>query len=130
MREELGKKKKLLKKAIVLGSLVPIIAYAAFAVAVVGVTGDSTSPVATIRLGEVIGRKMVVFANLFSVFAMATSFLVMGLALKETYNYDYRVNKRLAWALTCALPLAGFPLGGLISSYRLLTSLAHSQEDA
>ena len=111
MGEELEKKKKLLKKAIIAGSLIPIIGYALFAVAVVGVTGGATSEVATVELGNVLGPKMLVFVNLFSVFAMTTSFLAMGLALKGVYNYDYKLDKRLAWALTCALPIAAFVLG-------------------
>ena len=111
MGEELGKKKKLLKKAIIVGSLVPIVAYALFATAVVGVTGWDTSQIATVALGEVLGRKILVFVNLFSVLAMATSFLAMGLALKEVYNYDYKLDKKLSWALTCSLPIAVFILG-------------------
>ena len=111
MNEELGKKKKLLKKAIIIGGIVPIIGYALFVAAVVGVTGTDTSQIATIQLGEVLGQKMIVFANLFAVFAMTTSFLALGLALKEMYNYDYKLHKNLAWLLTCSVPIAAFVLG-------------------
>lgn len=111
MSEELQKKKKLLKKAIIIGGLLPLIGYALFAVAVVGVTGNSTSQIATIKLGEVLGERMIVFANLFAAFAMTTSFLALGLALREMFNYDYRVNRHHAWILTCALPIMAFLLG-------------------
>lgn len=111
MSEELSKKKKLLKKAIIIGGLLPLIGYALFAIAVVGVTGTDTSQIATIKLGEVFGQRMIVFANLFAVFAMTTSFLALGLALKEMFNYDYGINRKLAWLLTCAVPVTAFALG-------------------
>ncbi len=111
MSEELSKKKKLLKKAIIIGGLLPLIGYALFAIAVVGVTGTDTSQIATIKLGAVLGERMVVFANLFAAFAMTTSFLALGLALKEMFNYDYGVSRRHAWILTCAVPITAFLLG-------------------
>ena len=76
-----------------------------------GVTGADTSQIATIKLGEVFGQKMVVFANLFAVFAMTTAFLALGLALKEMYNYDYKLNKNLAWFLTAIFPITAFLMG-------------------
>ena len=43
---------------------------------------------------------------------MATSFLALGLALVQMYQYDYKMKKNYAWALTCFVPLiiafAGF----------------------
>jgi len=111
MNEELGRRRKLLKKAIIFGGIVPIAAYALFALAVVGVTGTDTSQIATIRFGQVFGQQVLVAANLFATFAMATSFLVLGLALKEMYQYDYKLDKRLSWLLTCSVPLIAILLG-------------------
>lgn len=111
MKEELVKHKKLLKKAIILGSLIPLIVYLIFSFVVVGVTGLKTTEIATIGLGNLIGEKMILFGNLFAIFAMATSFLTLGLALKEMYNYDYRLNKKIAWLLTCSVPLILILLG-------------------
>ncbi len=111
MKEELGKQRKKLKAAIIIGGIIPIIAYSLFAAAVVGITDAETSQIATIKLGEAMGQKMVVFANLFAIFAMTTSFLALGLALKEMYNFDYRLNSRLSWALAVAVPITAFLLG-------------------
>src|SRR3989344_1042876 len=111
MSEELGKKKKLLKKAIIIGGIVPIAAYSMFAIAVVGVTGMETSEVATVHLGEVFGKGVALFANLFAVFAMSTSFFALGLALKQMYDYDYKINKTLSWAATISVPLIAFLAG-------------------
>ncbi|MBI2141456.1 hypothetical protein HYU16_03455 [Candidatus Woesearchaeota archaeon] len=113
MREELGsgKARKLLKKAIIIGGLVPIVLYSLFAVAVVGVSGAATGQLATVTIGKMLGEKMVMFANLFAVLAMSTSFIALGLALKEMYVYDYRLKRKTAWVLTCLIPLLAFLLG-------------------
>ena len=36
---------------------------------------------------------------------MATSFLAMALIMKWVYEYDYKMNKHLAWFVTCIIPL-------------------------
>lgn len=111
MKEELGKNRKLLKKAIITGGLIPIIVYALFALAVIGISGASTSQVATTDLGAKLGELTAVLANLFAVLAMSTSFIALGLALKEMYVYDYGLHKRAAWILTCIIPMAAFLFG-------------------
>jgi amino acid permease len=111
MKEELKGNLKSLKKAIIFGSLIPIVAYLLFSFVVVGVVGldyfNSINPnerIATIALGNLLGQSMFLFGNLFAVFAMLTSFLTLALALKEMYIFDYKINKNVAWALTCIIP--------------------------
>ncbi|MFC1685888.1 aromatic amino acid transport family protein [Nanoarchaeota archaeon] len=105
MEAELGKNKKKLKKAIILGSLIPISLYALFAFVVLGVTGTATTEVATIGLGELLGGNMVLFGNLFAFFAMATSFILVGYALKWMFYYDYNLSRGVSWILTWIIPL-------------------------
>jgi len=111
MKEELGSKKKLLRKAILIGGLIPILLYALFAIAVVGVSGPATSEIATINLGRELGPGITVVANLFAVLAMGTSFISLGLALKEMYAYDYKLKANDAWSFTCSIPLLAFLVG-------------------
>lgn len=108
MKEILIDNKKQLKKAIFIGSIIPIIIYFLFALIIVGVTGINTTEIATIGLGNMFGKTMIILGNLFAVFAMATSFLTLGLALKEMYWYDYKINKQVAWLLTCIPPFLIF----------------------
>jgi len=110
MKEELIENKKLLRKAIIVGTLIPVVLYTLFSLVVVGVCGSSTSEVATIYLGKHFGVIMKIFGNLFAIFAMSTSFLTLGLGLKEVYNYDYKIKKCLSWALACLAPVILFLL--------------------
>lgn len=113
MRGQLEKMKerKKLKKAIVIGTSIPFIVYLIFALIVIGVTGIETTEVATVGLGKAIGGYMVLFGNIFAVLAMTTSFIALGLAMKWMLHYDYGINKKLSWALTCFIPLAIFLAG-------------------
>lgn len=108
MKEELRHSRKLLKKAIIIGALAPTILYIIFCFAVVGSMGMKTTEIATIGLAEILGQKMFILGNLFAVLAMATSFLTLGLALKEMYHYDYHFSRKVSWLLTIIPPLALF----------------------
>jgi len=108
MKEELRKRPKLLKKAIIVGSIIPIILYIAFAAVVVGVSGVSTTEVGTLGLGEVLGKNMLILGNLFAMFTMATSFLLLGYALKWMFYYDYGFSRFKSWILSWVFPLSFF----------------------
>jgi len=111
MKEYLTRDRKKLKKAIILGSLIPLAAYTLFALIVLGITGASTTEIATMGLGTSLGGGMILLGSLFAIFAMLTSFLTLSLAMKEAYMYDYKLNPKLAWALTLFVPLIVFLSG-------------------
>lgn len=110
MREELAKNEKHLKKAIIIGISVPMVVYLLFAFITIGITGSATTEIATIGLGNMLGQKMVLLGNIFAAFAMLTAFLIFGLALKEMYNYDYKLHKSTSWILACLVPAILFAL--------------------
>jgi tyrosine-specific transport protein len=111
MEVELRKNKKLLKKAIIIGTLIPFAVYMLFMISILGVTGLNTTEIATIGLGQKIGEIMVLLGNLLPIFTMSTSFFILGLALKWMFHYDYRMPNILAWAITCFVPFALFLAG-------------------
>lgn len=119
MEMELIRNEKLMKKAIIIGIMIPIIVYILFAIFVVGVSGSLTTEVATIGLGEIMGGHMVLIGNIFAAITMATSFLALGLALQQMYNYDYKLNRNISWALTCFIPL-GIALLGIATFAKAL----------
>lgn len=102
---------RLFRPVIVLASLIPIALYALFTAAVVGVTGPETTEVATVGLGAALGPVVLIAGNVFAFFAMATSFLIIGTALRETYEWDFRWPPVCAWAAVLAAPLVLFLAG-------------------
>jgi len=111
MKEELKENKKYLKKAIIIGCLIPLVIYIIFAAVVVGVTGINTTDGAILGLGNALGYEMLVFGTLFGIIAMMSSFLILAFSLKEMFEYDYKIDKFSSWFLTCSVPLVIFMLG-------------------
>ncbi|MCX6711516.1 MAG: hypothetical protein NT139_00555 [Candidatus Woesearchaeota archaeon] len=104
VKEILIKDRKKLKKAIIIGTLIPLIIYLLFAIVVVGVTGITTTEIGTLGLGEVIGEYMVLLSNFFAVFAMASSFLVLSIGLKWVFQCDYKLSKGISFWMVGLIP--------------------------
>jgi len=109
-RQELKGSEKQLKKAIIIGTAIPLVIYILFAFAIVGVSGNATSEIATTGLYK-LGNLVMLIANLFVILAMATSFITLALALRWVLQYDYGINRTLAWFISCFTPLALFLIG-------------------
>lgn len=112
MQEELEKEKQKMKKAILIGSIVPIFLYFLFAMVVIGLVGlenfevlPPNERIATVALSFYSYPALGILANLFAIFAMFTSSISLGVALSESYNYDFKIPKKTAFFLTLAVPL-------------------------
>jgi len=104
--------------------VIPIVLYVLFCLAIVGVTGSATTPLATVGLGAVFGSKILVLANVFVLITMLVSFLSIGLSLKQFYKYDYKLPDWLAYLLVIVVPLLIY---GLVSrDFIAVTSVAGS----
>jgi len=97
LRKEIRGKEKLLKKAIILGSAIPIILYILFSTIFIGVLGANISEVATLSFGPLI--------TLLGIFTMLTSYFVLSFSLNETFKYDFKTKKTTSILLTSVAPL-------------------------
>lgn len=104
LKEELAKNKKSIKKVIIIGSLIPIIIYALFALIVVSASSNVTEAAIT-GLSEVLGYKAFLLGITFGIITMATSFIAIALSLKEMYCFDFRLPNALSTTLACFIPL-------------------------
>ncbi len=122
MRQALEHNLKSFRKAIILGTVIPIIIYILFTTVVVGTVGlsnfETLSPnerIATVALGHYLSKPIAILANLFAVFSMTTAFLVLALALKDMFNLDYKIGKGSAWALSVLVPFGIYLYNAYIS---------------
>ncbi|MBD3282424.1 MAG: amino acid permease [Candidatus Portnoybacteria bacterium] len=106
-----GKNRKKYKKAILLGTLIPAVLYIIFMWSVIGMTGTETSPESIIGLSGILGDKVIFIGAIFGFLATITSFFVLGISLKSTFRYDFKIKKDMAWFLVCLVPLLLFILG-------------------
>lgn len=109
-REVLDGQEFKLKKAVIWGSFIPVFLYLFFAFIVVGISGDATSPESFSGLLLFLNPKIVVIGSLFGVLAIFTSFLNLGRVLQESFQFDFGINKFLAWVLALWPPFIFFLL--------------------
>jgi len=112
MQEVLVSEKEKMKKAIVVGSVIPIILYILFAFVVVGIIGldnfemlQPNEKIATVALSIYSSPILGVLANMIAILSMFTSFLSLSIALIETYEYDYAFPHTASVLLTFSIPL-------------------------
>lgn len=99
------------RKALIIGSLIPVAVYALFALAVAGSSGLQTSEIATVGLGARFGEGVLVLGNVFAILAMAGGFIGSGIALKQNLVWDNKLNKILAEFLVISVPILLFVAG-------------------
>ena len=122
IRRILGDKVGLLKKSLALGILIPTLIYIIFCFSVVGVSGINTSETALVGLTGFTNGNILLISGIFGILAMTTTFLILGLILKELFSRDYKIPLFSAWALTVFIPLFIFLLG--LRSFILVIGLS------
>jgi|AntRauTorckE6833_2_1112554.scaffolds.fasta_scaffold00512_10 amino acid permease len=124
------------KKAIIYSSIISIVIYSIFSLVVIGVTGVNTTQVATIGLGNALGKTVHVLGNIFALLAMGTSFLIGAISLRDSIHWDFSIKLKWASLITCIVPLIIFIaglrefvkaidiVGGVLVSMELLLMIA------
>ncbi len=110
IEEMLGKNKNLLKKVIIIAILLSALVYLFFIFMVLGITGNDTSLEAISGLKIFLGG-FVSLAFLFGILTTFTSFLSIGLTLRNTLWYDFKIPRIISWILALFVPLFLFLIG-------------------
>ena len=96
VRQEVIGNEKVLKKAVIVGTLIPLILYTLFTAAILGFAGKATPEIATIALGKI--------PSLLAVFTMFTASIALGNAIKDMFHFDLKLKKIYAFLLATVLP--------------------------
>jgi len=123
-REIIREKPGIFKKSILFGSMIPAVLYFIFALSVVGVSGDVTSPDVVSGLVSFLDYRIIMLVSLFGLLAITTSFLALGFALTETFRLDFGLKRLSSWGLTVFLPFILFWFG--VRNFIEVISLAGS----
>lgn len=111
MRKILSGQERKMKKAILIAYVVVFVIYLAFSLVVCGISGRDTSQEAIIGLNSILGEKVFVVGAILGVLTMTTSFLTLGLVLREIFMCDYKFGRVLSWVYACFVPFIIFLLG-------------------
>ena len=97
MRIEIIKKEKLLKKAILIGTLIPIFLYIIFSLTFLGAFGKNVSEVATLSFDN--------FVPALGVFTMLASYFVLSFSLSSIFTLDFKKEEN-AFTYVSLVPLS------------------------
>ncbi|MFA5061336.1 MAG: aromatic amino acid transport family protein [Candidatus Pacearchaeota archaeon] len=97
LREEIRGSENLLKKAVFVGSIIPILLNLIFSAVFVGVLGKSVTEVATLSFGGLV--------NVIGIFTMFCAYLVLSFVLKDTFKYDLKISGKLNFFFYSVVPL-------------------------
>jgi len=90
-RQILRGQERKMKKAIIWGTIIPIFVYILFALVVVGISGRQTTDDAILGLIPYFGSWVVSLGAVFGILAVFTSFIALGLNLRDVFNQDCRI---------------------------------------
>ncbi len=111
IRRSLDGEDRNLKKTIIYAMSIVMGLYAMFTVAILGVSGDVTSPDAISGLFPFLGNSMVILGSVFGILAVTASFVILSRSLVEFFVLDYKFRKFPAWLLAVAPPIIMFIAG-------------------
>lgn len=103
--------KKSLKKVILISILIAAVVYALFTIFVLGISGRQTTEFGLTGLSGFLGQGVLKLGFLFGFLATFTSFIAIGLYLRNMLYYDFKIPKILAWFLVSFIPIALFLAG-------------------
>jgi len=115
LKRELKGSEKLMKKAIFIGALIPVIVYILFSFIFVATLGQNVPEVATLAFG-----KVVLFLG---VFTMLTSYFVLSFALKDMFIFDFEYSKSKTFILVSVIPLLIFIILYLLNMLKFVSIL-------
>lgn len=106
-----GYKPRQLERLARWGTLIPAFIYLLFIFAVVGVSGNETTPEAFTGLAPFLGSWVLIVGSALGFFTVITSFLILGLYMRDVFENDYSVPRFKAWFLVFTFPLILVLLG-------------------
>ena len=104
-------KKKDLKKVIFWAIAISLSFYFLFGLFISGLTGQNTTQEAFEGLIPILGQKIIILGGIFGLFAISTSFLILGNYFKNTLIFDYRFPYLFAFFIATFSPLLLFLSG-------------------
>ncbi len=109
--ELLGKSKKIIKKIIIIATLLPAVIYLFFTLGVLSISGGETTESAFLGLEKFLGSGVVTIGFLVGIVTTFVGFIISGLTLKKILIYDLKIKNIPAFIITCSFPLILFLAG-------------------
>lgn len=111
VRDLLGRHKSLLAPSTILGMCCVAFVYIIFVLGVLALSGVHTSQDAISGISTVSGDGVVMLGSLIGMGVVFSACMAIGLALTNTFVYDFRLRHFRAWSLAVGVPLFAYLAG-------------------
>lgn len=105
------KDKKTMRRVVQTGTIISMLVIAIFVFVIVGLSGFNTTQDALVGISNVLGGEVVVFALIFGIVTMFTSFIGVSESVRETLCWDYGIGRNLGWAMAVFIPYLMYLFG-------------------
>ncbi|MBI3273877.1 MAG: hypothetical protein HYZ69_01915, partial [Candidatus Colwellbacteria bacterium] len=100
----LGRGNKKIRRAIIVGTIIPAVLYFFFAFTVAGSLGERVSAEAIESIGALLGERIVLLGSAVGFLAAFTSYIVLSVSFRELFRLDFRMRKISAWIFAMSIP--------------------------
>lgn len=111
VEEMLVGKKHLIKKVVIIATLIPAVFYVLFVLLVLSISGASTSDSALVGLKLFLGDGAIMAALFAGVLSTFVAFVAQGFLLERTFIFDLGIKKWQAFSMAVLTPFILFLLG-------------------
>lgn len=120
-----GSSLKSFKRVILTSLLISALFFSLFVFSIIGVSGLQTTEDAFSGVASALGGRVVLLGSLIGLLAVFTSYLSLGIDLRNIFRYDYGQSNVRSFFLTAVPPLLLFLLGfqSFVSTLSLVGSL-------
>jgi len=109
--EMLKNNKKLVKRVVIISTLIPVLFYLFFTFLVLSITGDQTTESALLGVKQFLGNGTSTIIFLTGLFTTITAYIAHALTLKKVFSFDLKIKNWQAFVMTCFVPLILFLVG-------------------
>jgi tyrosine-specific transport protein len=103
--------KEKIKSVIAWGTFIPAALMLIFVLVILGITGANTSADTLAGLSLILNDGIITFSLIFGLLAIITSYMITAQATEEIYQWDFKLNNKLAWFLACFIPYFLYLIG-------------------
>ena len=107
----LGRDRTRVRRAVVVGTVLPAVLYFLFAFVVVGVSGGLVSPEAITGLQVIAGDFVVRIGSIIGFLAVITSFVVLSSSFQALFSLDFGIPRVVSWGAVSLIPLVLYVFG-------------------
>jgi tyrosine-specific transport protein len=111
MEDILEGKHERYRRAVVVGTLTGALLTITFGLVVYGVTGLATTEDAVTGLQSVLGGNIAQLAALLGFVAIMNCYLRIGVNMRHTLQYDFKLRRFTSWLMTIGVPIGIFLIG-------------------